>query len=81
MKTVAAFCVSALICLGVAGRELDWRHAHPYQLGPSGYIVALAVAGLIASIAAGAFVWRQTEEQREADRQARVDAAAARPHE
>ena len=54
MKTVYALLLSGLVFIAVAVREWNYRSTHPYALGPSGYIVALGVAGAIAAFATAA---------------------------
>jgi hypothetical protein len=68
VKTVLALSVAGLICSAVAVREWDYRTGHPYALGPSGYIVALGVAGAIAAFALAAYIFR-TDEAREGERE------------
>jgi amino acid transporter len=40
--------LAGLLCVGVAGREFSYyRSTHPYELEPSGEIIALAIAGAV----------------------------------
>ena len=51
----------------VAWREWDWRHRHPYELGPSGYIVALGVAGALVCVVLGVLLHEIQDLRRQRD--------------
>jgi hypothetical protein len=57
--------LAGLLCIGVAGREFSYRSSHPYELGPSGEIIALAIAGAVVAFSVVALaVHMHTEEHR-----------------
>ena len=57
--------LAGLLCIGVAGREFSYRSSHPYELGPSGEIIALAIAGAVVAFSVVALaVHIRTENDR-----------------
>lgn len=64
---ISVLCCAAAVSFSVASRERDWRHAHPYQLGPSGYIVALGIVGVCLSLVAGWLLYTVREVGRDAE--------------
>lgn len=76
MRTVVALSVAGLIFAGVAIREEDWRHTHSYELGPSGYIVALAIAGAIVAFALAVWIYDRIEASERTERSLRERIAA-----
>jgi hypothetical protein len=64
MKTVSVLVIAGLVCISVAVREWNYRSAHPFALGPSGYIVALGVAGALAAFVTALWVYRRDEHDR-----------------
>lgn len=57
--------LAGLLCIGVAGREFSYRSSHPYELGPSGEIIALAIAGAVVAFSVVALaVHIRTEDDR-----------------
>jgi hypothetical protein len=69
--------VIAGVCFAVASREWSWRGRHPYDLGPSGYIVALGVGGVLVCLALGLLIREINNLERERH-QARSDYLALR---
>lgn len=68
MGVVVACAVAAAAFLVVAIKEWVYRGDHPYALGPSGEIMALAAAGVVLSAVLGwlGWQWHQTEYLRRA---------------
>jgi hypothetical protein len=64
VKTVAALVLAGFVFSGVVIRESDWRYLHPYELGPSGYIVAIGIAGALISFSLAFYVHRTGETRR-----------------
>ena len=73
--TVWAPLVAGVICVVVAIRELVYRQDHPHALGPSGELIALAVAGALVAFAVAKIAreWSEDEPRRrlEQERHAR----------
>lgn len=52
-KPFCAAAIAAVVFGAVAGREWTYRSRHPYALGPSGELIALAAGGLLLAVAVG----------------------------
>lgn len=63
MKAVWASALAGVIFVGVAIREWAYRSAHPHALGPSGEIIALAIAGALVAFSVAALAYERVERE------------------
>jgi hypothetical protein len=68
MKTVVALVAAGVVFCGVAVREWSYRSSHPYALGPSGELIALAVGGAVIAFALAAYVHRRDDDHERTER-------------
>lgn len=63
MKTVVALVAAGVVFCAVVVREWHYRVDHPYALGPSGELIALAVGGAVVAFALAAYIHRRDEDR------------------
>jgi len=61
--TTIVCSAAGVVCVVVAGREFGYRHSHPYAIGPSAELIALAIAGALVAFSVAALAQHLHERE------------------